>query len=133
MNNDDKVPIKQSDTFEAINQLIWNHLKERDWHNAASRGLAISLSLEANELLEHYQWSPEAVGGAVGVGEELADVFIYGMQIAQQNDIDIASEIRKKLEKAAKKYPAKDFKGIDKKDAREAWIKHKLAHKKAGL
>jgi len=133
MNNDDKVPIKQSDTFEEINQLIWNHLKERDWHNAAGRGLAISLSLEANELLEHYQWSPEPVGGTAGVGEELADVFIYGMQIAQQNDIDIAVEIRKKLKKAAKKYPAKDFKGIKKEEAAKAWIEHKLAHNKEGL
>ncbi|HEY5695754.1 MAG TPA: MazG-like family protein, partial [Candidatus Saccharimonadales bacterium] len=109
------------------------HLEERDWHTNPSRGLAISLALEAAELLEHYQWGDEPVGGRNEVGEELADVFIYGMQIAQQNNIDIAEHIHKKLEKAAKKYPAKDFKGKNAVDMRANWMKNKLAHRKEGL
>ncbi len=127
-------PITQQNvTIEELNQLIWKHLEERDWHNNPSRGLAISLSLEANELLEHYQWSDNSVGGAEEVGEELADVFIYGMQIAQQNNIDIVDHIKRKLEKAARKYPAADFKNKTAKESREAWLKNKLAHKKEGL
>ncbi|HTJ73591.1 MAG TPA: MazG-like family protein [Verrucomicrobiae bacterium] len=126
-------PKQQPVTLEELNQLIWNHLEERDWHKNPSRGLAISMALEANELLEHYQWQDEPVGGADAVGEELADVFIYGMQIAQQNNIDIAEHIKRKLEKAAKKYPAENFKGKTATEKRAAWLENKLAHQKTGL
>lgn len=126
-------PKQQSVTIEELNQLIWNHLEERDWNRDTSRGAAISLSLEANELLEHYQWTEEPVGGVRAVGDELADVFIYGMQIAQQNNIDIAEAIKRKLEKSAEKYPAERFKGVKGKALREAWIKSKLDYKKEGI
>lgn len=125
---------KQADTsIEEINQRVWNHLKERNWQNNASRSIAISIALEANELLEHYQWSEKPVGGSEAVGDELADIFIYGMQIAQQNNIDIAAAIDRKLAKSAKKYPVEDFKGKTKAANHETWIKNKLAHKKEGL
>lgn len=133
MSSGDKKPVTQNGTLDELNQLIWNHLEERDWHNNPSRGLAISLSLEAAELLEHYQWSDEPVGGKAAVAEELADVFIYAMQIAQRNNIDLTAEVKKKLEKAAKKYPASDFKGKTVEDRSEAWMQRKLAHKKEGL
>jgi NTP pyrophosphatase (non-canonical NTP hydrolase) len=126
-------PKQQAVTLEELNQLIWKHLEERDWHNNPSRGLAISMALEANELLEHYQWRDEPVGGAEAVGEELADVFIYGMQIAQQNNIDIAGAIQRKLEKAAAKYPAENFKGKSASEKRKAWLDSKLSYQKTGL
>src|SRR5690349_19967066 len=94
-------PKQQAITIEELKQLIWEHLEARDWNNEGSRGTAISLSLEANELLEHYQWSETPVGGAEAVGDELADVFIYGIQIAQENNIDVAAAIKRKLEKSA--------------------------------
>lgn len=126
-------PKQQPVTLEELNQLIWDHLEARDWHKNPSRGLAISMALEANELLEHYQWQDEPVGGADAVGEELADVFIYGMQIAQQNNIDIAEHIKRKLKKAARKYPAENFKGKSAAEKRSAWLENKLAHQKTGL
>jgi NTP pyrophosphatase (non-canonical NTP hydrolase) len=126
-------PKQQDVTIEELNQLIRAHMEERDWHTNPSRGLAISLSLEANELLEQYQWSSDPVGGTDAVGDELADIFIYGIQLAQQNDIDIVSHIRKKLEKSAKKYPAENFKGKNESERVETWFKNKLAHKKSGL
>ncbi len=125
---------KQQDiTLETLNQQIWQHLEQRDWHKNPSRGLAISLALEANELLEHYQWGDEPVGGPDAVGEELADVLIYAIQIAQQNNIDIAEVIERKLGKAAHKYPAADFKGKNSAEKRANWTKNKLAYKKEGL
>lgn len=127
------VPIHQKGTFEEINQKIWEHLKARDWHTNKPRGLAISLVLEASELLEHYQWNDKAVGGDKGIGEELADVLIYAFQIAQQHNIDIVDVIEQKLENAAKKYPAENFKGKKGKDQNDAWIASKLAHTKTGL
>lgn len=124
---------QQEITLQELNQIIWKHLEERDWHTNHTRGLAISLTLEASELLEHFQWSEEAVGGKEAVGDELADVLIYAFQIAQRNNIDIAEHIQKKLKKAALKYPAASFKGKNSQEAKEAWIKHKIEHKKKGL
>lgn len=126
-------PKQQAVTLEELNQIIWNHMEARDWHTNPSRGIAISLSLEANELLEHYQWQDEPAGGTEAVGEELADIFIYGIQFAQINNIDLADHIKRKLEKAAKKYPAENFKGKTAEEMKKNWIKNKLDHKKTGL
>ena len=126
-------PKQQAVTIEELNQTIWNHMEARDWHKNPSRGIAISMALEAGELLEHYQWNDEPVGGTDAVGEELADIFIYGIQFAQINNIDIVDHIRRKLEKAAKKYPAENFKGKHGHEMHEAWLKDKLSHQKEGL
>jgi len=123
---------KQSDvTLEELNLLIWNHLVARDWHKKVkSRGLAISIALEANELLEHYQWSEEAVGGKEEIAAELADVLIYCFEFAQKNNIDIAEAVRQKLEKAAKKYPAEQFKGQGSAGQHAAWLSAKKNYRK---
>lgn len=129
-------PKQQDVTVEQLNQLVWNFMEARDWHDMQSdksRNLAVSISLEASELLEHYQWSDKAVGGTEAVGEELADILIYAIQFAQCNNIDIVDHIERKFEKAAKKYPATDFKGVNGEQKRENWQKRKLAHKKTGL
>jgi NTP pyrophosphatase (non-canonical NTP hydrolase) len=108
-------------------------MEARDWHKSNPRGVAISISLEASELLEHYQWQDKPVGGIDAVGEELADIFIYGIQFAQLNNIDLVDHIKQKLEKAAKKYPAENFKGKTAAEKRTAWLENKLAHQKKGL
>jgi NTP pyrophosphatase (non-canonical NTP hydrolase) len=126
-------PKQQAVTIEELNQTIWNHMEARDWHKNAPRGVAISMALEASELLEHYQWDDQPVGGTDAVGEELADIFIYGIQFAQINNIDIVDHIQRKLEKAAKKYPAEDFKGKNGDEMRDTWLKNKLSHQKTGL
>lgn len=91
--------------------------KDRNWdqfHNA--KDLAISLNLEASELLEIYQWSAsdlECEEKIDKVKEELADVFLYAIQIAQHYHLDIDDIILKKLKKNGEKYPvekAKDHK-----------------------
>ena len=120
-------------TFKQVSDKIQKHLEERDWHNNASRSLAISVALEAAELLEHYQWDDEPVGGKDDIASELADILIYIFQIAHAYDIDLPDAITKKLAVAAKKYPAKNFKGKGLKERNEAWYKDKLRHKKSGL
>jgi NTP pyrophosphatase (non-canonical NTP hydrolase) len=126
-------PAQSSTSFEAINQLIWQHLEERDWQHNPARGLAISIALEANELLEHYQWRDEPVGDTAALAEELADIFIYAFQFAQTYEIDIAAAIQDKLAKAAQKYPAEEFKGKRGDDRKAAWLNAKLRHRKQGL
>lgn len=129
----DQYIAQSSDSFEDINRRILEHLEARDWLGNKSRGLAISLALEANELLEHYQWSEKPVGSKEDIAEELADIFIYAFEFAQENDIDIADAIKKKLVKAGKKYPAEAFKNKSREERTAAWQHAKLNYKKEGL
>lgn len=82
---------------------------ERNWrqfHN--EKDLSLSISLEAAELLELFQWksSEEVVGNKQErLAEELADVLIYSYMLADNLDFDINDIIRKKLKKNAEKYP----------------------------
>lgn len=117
------------DTFAEISRMVWQHLEERDWDNPEPRSLAISLSLEANELLEHYQWHDKPVGSKEDLGEELADVLIYALQYAHVMGIDPAAAIRDKLKKSALKYPANNFKGKSGKEVSEAWLQAKIQHR----
>ena len=91
---------------------------ERDWmqfHN--HKDMAISLALEAAEVLEHFQWkSSEEIEEYVKtnkeeIGEELADVAIYLFELADNIGVDLEEVAEKKLIKNAKKYPAEKAKG----------------------
>ena len=61
------------------------------------RNLAISLSLEASEILEHFQWSDE-IKDKDELASELADVALYLLQLASISDIDLEKAILDKLE-----------------------------------
>lgn len=65
------------------------------------RNLAISLSLEASEVLELFQWSEEA--SPEDLADELADVALYLMQLASVSGIDLEQAILNKLQKNAKR------------------------------
>jgi NTP pyrophosphatase (non-canonical NTP hydrolase) len=123
--------IKQSDaSFEEINQLIWKHLEERDWLSNSPRSYATSIVLEAAELLEHYQWSEKAVGNKQALADELADILIYCFEFAQSQDIDMAKAIRQKLQKAAIKYPAENFKNRTEAERHKNWQDARKAYRK---
>lgn len=62
------------------------------------RNLAISLNLEASEVLEHFQWSDELKDKAA-FAEELADVMLYLLQIASLSDVDLGDAVMRKLDK----------------------------------
>ncbi|BCD03832.1 TPA: nucleotide pyrophosphohydrolase [Bacillus cereus] len=82
---------------------------QRNWKQYHDeKDLAISISLEANELLENFQWksSEEALATSrQNIKEEMADVFIYLIQMADKMDVNLEEEVIRKLEKNAKKYP----------------------------
>ncbi|EJQ32363.1 hypothetical protein IEC_05375 [Bacillus toyonensis] len=94
---------------ENILEKVFKFRDDRNWkqfHNP--KDLAISLSLEASELLENFQWksSEEAVEKNLeNIKGELADVLIYSILLANQMDVDIEKLIINKLEKNEKKYP----------------------------
>lgn len=87
----------------------------RDWrqfHN--EKDLAISISLEASELLELFQWrSSEKVVETKQseIEDELADVMIYSIMLASNLDLDIEEIITNKLAKNNLKYPVEKSKG----------------------
>ncbi|WJE49903.1 nucleotide pyrophosphohydrolase [Peribacillus frigoritolerans] len=88
----------------------------RNWkqfHNP--KDLAISLSLEASELLENFQWknSEEALSkNKENIKDELADVIIYSMLLANDLNVDIAEIVNEKIEKNNIKYPVEKAFGV---------------------
>ena len=91
---------------------------DRDWrkfHN--EKDLAISISIEASELLELFQWkqSEEVTSKSLGrIKEELADVLIYSFMLADNLQLDVEN-IEDKLVDNNRKYPVKLSKGNNKK------------------
>ncbi|SEH29613.1 nucleotide pyrophosphohydrolase [Chryseobacterium culicis] len=85
---------------------------DRDWeqfHN--SKDLALALSIEASELLEIFLWKKNEDFDKDKLEEELADVFMFGLLLANKNNIDINDIIVKKLQKNNEKYPVEKAKG----------------------
>ena len=86
--------------------------KERDWDKFHSvENLAKSISIEAGELLECFQWDNENYDKDE-VCEELADVFTYCIQMAMKLNVNPKEIILNKLEKTKKKYPIEKAKGV---------------------
>ena len=86
--------------------------EERDWDQFHSpENLAKSISIEAGELLECFQWNGEKYNKEEGC-EELADVFTYCIQMAMKLGVKPEEIILKKLEKTKNKYPVEKAKGV---------------------
>lgn len=104
--------------IKKLTDLIVDFNVKRDWkqfHNP--KDLALSLTLEAAEVLELFQWkSPEEIEKFIKenkkeVGKELADTFYWVLLMAYYLKIDIAKEVKTKMKENAKKYPIKKAKG----------------------
>ena len=97
-------------------------IAERDWGQFHSpKNLAMALSVESSELLEIFQWLTEEQSRSLdphakaAAGEEIADVLLYLVRIADQLGIDLVAEAHRKLEKNAEKYPVEKSRGTSKK------------------
>ncbi|WP_423190557.1 nucleotide pyrophosphohydrolase [Alkalibacterium sp. f15] len=95
--------------------LINEFRDERDWrqfHNP--KDLAISISLEASELLENFQWkeSEDAIQkNKNDIEKELADILIYSLMLSSDLNLDVKNIIKKKLNENGHKYPVNKSKG----------------------
>lgn len=97
--------------MDDLMQEIKQFNKERDWDQFHSpENLAKSISIEAGELLECFQWNNDY--NKEDVCEELADVFTYCMMMAEKLGVNPKEIILKKLEKTRKKYPVEKAKGV---------------------
>jgi len=90
----------------------------RDWKQFHSaRNLAASISIEAAELLELFQWSSDASltsdidARRADLERELADVVIYALLLAHDTGVDVESAIKNKLTENAAKYPQDKSRG----------------------
>lgn len=97
--------------LDELQEMIQDFSKERNWikyHNG--KDLALSIVLEASELLECFQWlsNEEAYEKNIGnIKDELADVLIYCFRFANEHEFDIEEIILNKMKKNAIKYPVK--------------------------
>jgi len=96
--------------------------EERDWEQFHSpKNLAMALAVEAAELLEHFQWLTEeesaqlAPAKAGQVAEEMADVFIYLLRLADRLGVDLLGAACAKMAKNAARYPVEKSRGHKKK------------------
>jgi dCTP diphosphatase len=108
--------------LESLTAALRRFAAERDWDQFHSpKNLAAALTVEAAELLEQFQWLTEeqsrniTADKRIAVGHELADVFLYLLQIADKLQIDLVAAAQHKLELNASKYPVAQARGNSKK------------------
>ncbi len=105
-------------SLDQIKHTLRDFAAERDWDQFHSpKNLAMALIVEAAELVEHFQWltqdqsqtlPPETLAE---VGQELADIQIYLIRLADKLGIDMEQAVNAKIELNAKKYPADKVRG----------------------
>lgn len=101
-----------------LRKIAAQFVKERDWNQFHSpKNLAINLSVEANELLEHFTWittqdAHEHVNQhRQAIEDEMADVFLTLILLAEVTKTDLTGAFLYKLEKIKERYPVDKFKG----------------------
>ena len=109
-----------SDRVDQLLDEILTFRRDRDWEKFHTpRNLAISISLEAAELLENFQWqvgeeliTPEIKDRA---SKEIADIFIYLLSMSHDLNIDLIEAATKKLDESRARYPVEKARGSSKK------------------
>lgn len=104
--------------LESLRRRVAAFAAERDWDQFHTpKNLAMALGVEAAELAEIFQWLTAEQSETLDAGrrrrveEELADVLVYLVRIADRLDIDLLAAAARKLEENARKYPAERVRG----------------------
>ncbi len=129
--NNNKNEVKKSEenfnkneiTLNFLKQKLRNLTEERDWDQYHTpRNLLLALVGEVGELSEIFQWKGEIKNTEdwsekekIHLGEEISDVLLYLIRLADKCDIDINKAVIDKLNKNKDKYPVEKFKGSSKK------------------
>jgi dCTP diphosphatase len=115
-------PAGGQDPIQDLRNKLRQFAAERDWDQFHSpKNLAMALSVEAAELLEHFQWLSDAESAAMApekranISEEMADVLLYLIRLADKLDIDLANAATDKMSVNASKYPVQKARGSSKK------------------
>jgi dCTP diphosphatase len=107
-------------TVAHLKLMVRDFVERRDWRQFHTpKNLAMSLAIEAAELMEHFQWlsakqSYEVAADAAKlaeVGDELADVLCYALALANEVGLDLSAAIEAKMVKNERKYPVEQYRG----------------------
>jgi dCTP diphosphatase len=107
-------PLDSRTTISALRLAVSRFVKERSReHYHTPKNLSMSIAIEAAELMERFQWCSleksialaQDGEGRAAVSDELADVLIYCLALANQADIDLSAAILDKLERNAGRFP----------------------------
>ncbi len=110
------------DRIAELKEKIRKFRDDRDWaqfHNP--KDMAISISIEAAELLQHFQWKDKlevdkkVKEDKTKIEEEMADIYIYLLEMSDNLGIDLVDAAKKKIAKNEVKYPVEKAKGNAKK------------------
>jgi NTP pyrophosphatase (non-canonical NTP hydrolase) len=110
--------VAQGSDLDTLQKAVVSFRDQRDWKQFHDpKDVAISLSLEASELLERFQWktSGQALENKGAIEAELADVLYWVLLLGHDLQIDLASALKTKLAANAKKYPVQKSRGSSKK------------------
>jgi NTP pyrophosphatase (non-canonical NTP hydrolase) len=107
-------------TLAQLREIARRFVDDRDWQQFHSpKNLSMSMIVEAAELMEHFQWIDDAESRRVAddpqkfakVREELADVLLNVLVMANELDLDLSEALREKMLKNEAKYPAELSRG----------------------
>lgn len=105
-------------TLESLREQLLKFAEDRDWNQFHSpKNLVMALASESGELIEHFQWLSEEQSRHLPlnkvqlVADEIADIQLYLIMIADKLGIDIFAECERKIVKNAQKYPVDKAKG----------------------
>lgn len=107
-------------TLGELRRLVADFVAQRQWqcyHDP--KNLAMSIAIEAAELMEHFQWvrNDEVAGllerpeARAAIRDEIADVFCYVLALANVLSLDLSSALADKMQRNAAKYPVEQFRG----------------------
>jgi NTP pyrophosphatase (non-canonical NTP hydrolase) len=107
-----------TDSLDHLRKRITEFASARDWHQFHNpRNLAVAVTVEAAELLEHFQWLTPAEADALPratrdeIALECADVLLYLLRLCDRLDIDLGAAAERKLALNEKKYPVEKSRG----------------------
>ncbi len=107
-------------TVAQLRAMVRRFVDDRDWRQFHSpKNLSMALSIEAAELMEHFQWLTIDESRTIrqdaerlhAVTEELADVVCYALALANELDVDLTEAMRAKMRKNEEKYPVESYRG----------------------
>ncbi len=110
----------QQITVGDLRSAVHEFVSARDWYQYHwPKNLAMSIAIEAAELMEHFQWyTPEEVTARISdpqrkaeVADELADVLIYCLSFANSTGIDVSQAVLRKLARNETRFPVETVRG----------------------
>jgi dCTP diphosphatase len=107
-------------TLADLRQRVADFVAARDWQQFHTpRNLSVAIAVEAAELMEHFQWltreqalvAMEDEGKRAAVVDELADVLIYGLSLANALGVDVSTAVLDKLTRNEQRFPVERWQG----------------------